>query len=404
MTIEPKSSQDVSDLIIAQIEAELSQTIPLLPKAFIRVLAKALGGVYVLLYKYCGFIFLQLFVDSASNELTTINGKEIRPLNEYGVLVGVGEQTPATAAEFTFRFIPILPTGASTLSGGTPVLSDSNGVTYVTVGDVSYGGGGAPAFEDVTVRAASDQNGGNGAGVIGNLDAGETLSFVAPPANIERDGTIQSVDVVGADEEDIDVYRARIKARFQTPPQGGAYADYAIWGETVAGIVNVYPYTGDPGQVDVYSEVDTSIDSDGIPNAAKLTEVYDAIELDDGGLASRRPANAYVNSLPISRTSFEVQVEGLTVDNETEAQTAIETEVENWFLDREPYIPGWSVGVRKDQISEAAVAGIVNDVVASLGGLFTGVQLLEGAVSGTPFTIRTLTEGEKAKAATVTFT
>jgi hypothetical protein len=192
MTIAPQTSQDVSDLIIAQIEAELSQTIPLLPKAFIRVLAKALGGVYVLLYKYCGFMFLQMFVDSATNDVTTINGRKIRPLNAYGVLVGVGAQTPAVAAELTFRFIPILPTGASTLKSGTPVLSDSNGVTYVTVGDVAYGGGGAPAFEDVTVRAAGDQNGGNGAGVIGNLDAGETLSFVAPPANIERDGTMSA--------------------------------------------------------------------------------------------------------------------------------------------------------------------------------------------------------------------
>lgn len=401
MTIQPQTSQDVSDLVIAQIEAELSQTIPLLPKAFIRVLAKALGGVYVLLYKYCGFIFLQLFVDTATNEVTEINGERIRPLNEYGVLVGVGEQTPATAAEFTFRFIPILPTGASTLASGTPVLSDSNGVTYVTVGDKSYGGGGAPAFEDVTVRAAGDQNGGNGAGTIGNLDAGETLSFVAPPANIERDGTIQSVDVVGADEEDIDVYRARIKARFQTPPQGGAYADYSIWGETVSGIVNVYPYTGDPGQVDVYSEVSTAIDADGIPNAAKLLEVYNAIEVDDGGLASRRPANAYVNSHAITRTAFTVDVENLVVDNETEAQTAITAALEDWFLEREPYIPGWSIGVRKDQIFEAGVAGIVNDVVSSLGGIFTGVQLYEG---GVPFGARILGEGEKCKVTSVSYT
>lgn len=400
MTIQPQSSQDVSDLIIASIEAELSQTIPLLPKSFIRVLAKALGGLYVLLYKYCGFMFLQLFVDTATNEETTINGRKIRPLNAYGVLVGVGAQTAAVAAEYTFRFIPILPTGASTLNSGTPVLSDSNGVTYVTVGDVSYGGGGAPAFEDVTIRAAGDQNGGNGAGVVGNLDAGETLSFVAPPANIERDGTIQTVDVVGVDEEDIDVYRARIKARFQTPPQGGAYADYSIWGETVSGIVNVYPYTGDPGQIDVYSEVTTALDADGIPDAAKLVGVYDAIELDDGSLATRRPANAYVNSLPIARTAFTVEVENLVVDSETEAQTAIDAAVESWFLEREPYIPGWTVGVRKDQITEAGVAGVVNDVVASLGGVFTGVTLKEAAVE---FGIRLLVEGEKCKA-TVSYT
>jgi len=400
MTIQPKTTTDINDLIIAQLESYLSQTIPLLPKSFMRVLAKALAGVFVILYKYCGFIFLQLFVDTASNELTYINGQQLRPLTQYGILVGVGPPTAAVAAEYTFTFTPILPTGADTLESGTPILSDSNGVTYVTVGDKSYGGGGAPVTEDVTIRAAGDQNGGNGAGVIGNLDAGTTLSFVAPPANIERDGVIKSVDVEGTDEEDLEVYKSRIAARFQTPPQGGAYADYSIWGETVPGIVNVYPYTGDPGQVDVYSEVSTALDADGIPNPAKLLEVYNAIEVTDSGLASRRPANAYVNSLPITRTAFVVEVENLVSDNETADQASITSELQSWFLTREPYIPGWSIGVRKDQIFEAGVAGVVNDVVSSLGGIFTGVTLKEG---GVPFGVRILGEGEKAKT-TVTFT
>jgi hypothetical protein len=168
----------------------------------------------------------------------------------------------------------------------------------------------------------------------------------------------------------------------------------------VSGIVNVYPYTGDPGQVDVYSEVTTALDADGIPNAAKLLEVYNAIELDDGGLASRRPVNAYINSLAITRTPFTVEVENLTADNPTEAQTSITAAVQAWFLEREPYIPGWSVGVRRDQIFETGVAGVVNDVVASLGGIFTGVTLKE---AGVPFGARILGEGEKCKA-TVSYT
>lgn len=400
MTIQPTTIQDIDDLIVAQIESTLSQTVPLLPKAFIRVLSKTLGGVYVLLYKYCGFMFLQLFVETMTNDLTEVNGKWIRPLTEMGNLVGIGPPTAAVAAEFDVDVDIILPTGASTLNSGTPLLSDSNGVTYVTVGDLSYGGGGAPATETITVRAAGDQNGGNGAGDVGNLDVGETLSFVAPPANIERDGEISAINVTGVDEETETVYRSRIAARWQTPPQGGAYADYSLWGETVSGIVNVYPYTGDPGEVDVYSEVSTALDVDGIPDAAKLIEVAAAIELDDASLATRRPANAYVNSLPITRTAFTVEVEGLTIDSETAAQTAITAELQAWFLDREPYIPGWSVGVRKDQIFEAAVAGVVNDVVSSLGGLFTGVTLKEG---GAPFSVRTLSEGEKCKA-TVSYT
>lgn len=399
MTLQTQKTQDVIDLIIAQLESALSQTIPLLPRAFNRVLSKALGGVYILLYKYCGFMFLQLFVETATNDETEINGKKIKPLEALGVMMGVGPPTAAVAAELEFTFYPILPTGASTLASGTPILCDANGVIYTTVGDVAYGGGGAPVSETVTIKASGDQQGGNGAGVVGNLDDDTVVSFVSPPANIDRDGIVSDTTVYGVDEEDLEVYKSRIFARFQTPPQGGAYADYSLWGETVAGIVNVYPYTGDPGQVNVYSEVSTDLDADGIPDAAKLAEVAAAIELDDASLASRRPANSYVNSLAITRTAHTVTVAGLTVDNETVAEAAITDAIEDWYLSREPYIAGWSVGVRKDQIYEASVAGVVNDVVSSLGGLFTGVEL---AVGGVPFEITTLGEGEKVKA-TVSF-
>lgn len=395
MTIQPTTITDISDLIINELQTKFNKTLAFLPKAFNRVLAKVLGGVFVVLYKYGGFIFLQMFVETASNEWTEINGKEVKPLTEYGNLVGIGPPTAAVQAEYDMIFYPILPTGASTLKSGTPVLCDINGVTYVTVGDKSYGGGGAPSSETVTVRAASDQNGGNGAGTIGNVPDGAIAAFVAPPANINRNVLLDVATVIATDEEGIDSYRARILARFQTPPQGGAYADYALWSETVSQVANAYPYTGDPGQVDVYIEVNTSVDADGIPPAYVLTNVTNAIEQDLGGLATRRPANAYVNVLAITRTPFVVTVIGLIVDNVTEAQTSITAALQAWFLDREPYIPGWSVGTRKDQIFEAGVAGVVNDVVTSLGGLFTGVTMTEG---GVPFSIRILEEGEKAKA------
>ena len=52
MSLSTPTTQEVGDNIIAQLEASLNQSIPLLPKAFVRVLAKALAGVFILLYKF----------------------------------------------------------------------------------------------------------------------------------------------------------------------------------------------------------------------------------------------------------------------------------------------------------------------------------------------------------------
>src|SRR5690242_16266836 len=93
------TTRAIRDNIVAQLEASLSQTIPLLAKAFAPVLAWALAGAIVITYKYAGFIFLQLFVAHASAEETIVNGKKIRPLIEWGRLFGVGDPNPAQRTE-----------------------------------------------------------------------------------------------------------------------------------------------------------------------------------------------------------------------------------------------------------------------------------------------------------------
>ena len=101
MATQTPTTQELSAAIVGQIEAQIGQTVPLLPKAFIRVLAKVLAAVFITLYKYIGFIGLQLFVRTASGAATVINGKTITPLIEWGRLIGIGDPLKATAAELT---------------------------------------------------------------------------------------------------------------------------------------------------------------------------------------------------------------------------------------------------------------------------------------------------------------
>lgn len=397
MSLITPTTQEISDNIVAQLEASLSQTVPLFPKSFIRVLSKALAGVFILLYKYAGFMFLQMFVSSASNQPTEVNGKIITPLVEWGRLIGVGDPTAATQAQLLVD-ITVEVTGG-TLPSGTQLVNSDNGVTYVTVAAVAL----SASTVQATIRAVSDQVGGGGAGVVGNLSPGAVVSFANPLPNVARNATVDSAVVTGADGESTEAYRQRILDRFQKRPQGGAYADYEQWGEEVEGILNVYPYTSDcPGQVDVYVEatVASSGDPDGTPTAAQLQAVLDSIELDVSGLASRRPAGALVNAFPITRVEFDVQVTGLLVDNLAQVQTDITAAVGDYFASREPFIAGLSILPRKDRVTRSAVSGAVDDIVSAAGGIFGGVTVTASTITIEAYSLGI---GEKAKVGTVSF-
>lgn len=397
MSLQTPTTKEINDNIIAQLEASLNQSVPLLPKSFLRVLAKVLAGVFVLLYKYGGFMFLQMFVRTASAQETIVNGRTVSPLIEWGRLIGVRDPLTATNAELLVDITVENQTGF--LPSNTQLINSDNGVTYITLGTVLLN---APTVQ-VVVKAVSDQSDGGGAGVIGNLDTGSIISFANPLSNVHREAVVVTSTVTGANAESIESYRQRVIDRFQKRPQGGAYADYEIWGEETAGIVNVYPYTSDcPGQVDVYVEatVESSGNADGIPTTAQLQAVLNSIELNQNGLASRRPANALVNTYPITRVGFDVRVTGLQVDNLAQVRDDITTAIEQYFLSREPFIAGLSVLPRRDRVTRSAIGGVVDDIVSAAGGIFSAVVVSRNTLN---VELYSLGVGEKAKAATVSF-
>lgn len=393
MSLQTPTTAEVSANILAQIETDLGQTVPILPKAVLRVVAKVLAAVFILVYRYAAWTFLQLFVSSASWRETTVNGRTIRPLVEWGRLFGVGDPDPGVRAELVTRITVEVQTG--TIPAGAQLIFPSTGVIYITTAAVNLDA----ATKDVTVKAVSDQDGNGGVGAIGNLDPGEVLSFASPLPNVARDTVVQSQAVAGANAESEEAYRDRVFSRAQRKPQGGAYADYRTWGIEVAGIIGIWPYTSaNPGEVDVYVEATaaSSGSPDGIPTGAQLTAVADAIELDVGGKASRRPAGAAVNVLAITRTGFDVTITGLAAEDPAAVEAAIEAAVDEYLRDREPFIVGLTVLPRKDRVTLSAVSGVADEVASVLGATITTVTL---ELSATPIPAYTLGEGELAKLA-----
>lgn len=390
--METPTTRQLSDQIVGQLQASLAQTIPLLPKAFARVLAWVLAGAIVIVYKYAGFIFLQLFVAHASAEETTINGKKVVPLIEWGVLLGVGRPYAATRAEHIVSVKVTNQTGE--LKAGQTLLRSETRVQYQVVATVALN---APVVQ-FRVKAIGDDAGGDGSGSIGNLVADDVLAFATQPANVASTATVVSQVVTGADAETIDAYRARIVRRVQRRPQGGAYADYQSWGEAVPGIVHVYPYAGVlPGTVEIYVEAseESSGSPDGIPTAPQLDAVEAALNLNESGLATRRPVNAALLIDGITRLAFDVQVSGLNPDT-ADIRTAIEDGVDEYLRSREPFIVGLSVLPRDDRVTAAAVSGHVDSIVSALGATVTTVELSPGPAYA-------LGHGEKAKRGSVTY-
>lgn len=397
MSLSVPTTQDLADDILAQIEASLEQTIPILPKAFLRVLAKIFAGAVVILYRYAGFIFLQLFVAHATMRETTINGRIVRPLVEWGRLVGIGDPLEAQRAEHALSVTVVSQVGF--LAAGSQVVDAATGVIHLTTTDVALN---APTVV-VPIRASSDQSGGDGSGSIGNLAPGQSVSFASPTPSIARDAVVIAQTLTGADAETEDAYRARIIRRFQRRPQGGAYADYRDWAEGVAGIVRAWPYTAAaPGQVDVYIEATeaSSGSPDGVPTPAQIAAVENAVLYDEDGQPYRRPANAQTNIHAIFRTAFDVDIVGISATNLPAAQAAIEEAIDDYLRAREPFLVGISVLPRRDRVTLAGVSGVADDAVSALGGTIASVQLL---LSGIPTPAYTLSPGELAKLGSVTY-
>ncbi|AAQ96489.1 hypothetical protein [Vibrio phage VP16T] len=387
------TTQSISDNIVAQISSQLGQGAPIFAKAFTRVLARALSGVVVTLYRYGGFMFLQMFIRTASNQPVTINGQTLTPLAEWGRILGAGPQRAAVQAQLDLS-VNVVTQGGVLASGEQ--LQGPNGIIYITTGDTLLNS------QSVTVRvtAAGDQQGGDGSGTVGNLANGAVLNFVQPLAALQPMGTVSATVRTGIDAETTEAYRARIDERTQRRPLGGAPVDYPLWAETSSAVLNAYPYTGNtPGTVAVYIESSTEVD--GIPTNDQLLEARTAINQSPNGRRNRAPVGTLVNTFPITRETFNVSVSGLNVDNPADVRRDISNAVAEYFMQREPFITGVTTGVRRDQITQIAVGGVVEGIVTAAGGTLTGVALTNS--SGDPVVSRILPQGAKAKLGAINY-
>lgn len=401
--IPKKTAKEISDEITAALEAEFNQQIPLL-RGFNRKLAKTIGGMYFNFQKLGLSILAQMHPATASLKDIELGLITINPLKLWGELVDIQHKT-GQRAQRTVE-VSVITIGGTLASGELIVNADTQ-IVYQVVGDVPLD---APTVQ-ATIKATR-------VGTIGNVDSGTILYFVNAPDSVEKAVTvIKASSIDGTDPETEAQLRERIRERFLARPQGGAIADYKLWAEEVEGVLNAYPYSGwsgpdvpdgSAGQVFIF--VESSVDPNGIPDPIPgplLQAVRDHIEYDETGIANRRNINAVVRVFPISRTTFDVTINGLstigmTTEDIAAAKSVVESGLADFMLSRDP---GGQSGYttllpRKDIVSNSEVGGVAGRVVASYGGAITGVSI---SVEGIDQSVYYLQEGEKAKLGNVTW-
>jgi uncharacterized phage protein gp47/JayE len=390
---ENKTIAEIRDLLINSFQEKFNMVFRLLPKSFVRVISIVFAGIFVTLNKQIGWLFLQLYPETAYWGTVTILGMKIRPLVKWGILIGVGE--PRTGSQWTGNITVSVTHLGSTLSAGTQLKSDISGMLYITGDGITL----ESAVEIVPITCAEN-------GTAGNLEAGDTLSFVSPLGTVQRTAVVSDVTSYAIEDETEAEYRARVENHFRNPPLGGALSDYRRWASDVSGVLNTYPYqdTESASGVLIYVAGVPSIFPDRIPAADLLRQVGRACTYDpETGKATRKPLTAvidpsndetYQNVKPIRGTLFDVYIDGIAGVPVSDFGDAALPVIKNYFFGREPYIRGLSDDNNKTNIvSRNNVMSAVDQVSIGLKAEFGNVSLY---LNGDLVSAYTLGKGELA--------
>jgi len=243
--------------LIARAEADIETRLPgadaRLRRSNLNVLARVHSGAAHGLYGYLDWIARQVLPDTAESEM----------LERHASIWKV----PRLAAAPAIGAVVFTGTNGATIPVGTPLLR-SDGAEYVTTAEGVVAGGSV----EVGVTASA-------VGQVGNAVAASVLNLEAPIAGVNSTATVTAGALTGgADIESDDSLRARLLARIQAPPHGGASHDYVAWALEVAGVTRAWCYPQELGLGTVTVRFVRDDDASPIPDAGEVAAVQAYID------------------------------------------------------------------------------------------------------------------------------
>ena len=381
----PTTAQQTADNL-SRFESKLAQNAPLNDKAFLRVISVLEAVLFTTLFKNSIDQIKQVLAITAGETGLTVLGAE------YGV--------PRKVAVSTNLTITLPGINGTIIPNTIDFVGDANGLRYRVDTSATVTGG----IATISVTA-------NDPGAVGNLNNGDTLTIGTQVPGADTVATVLQTDTVGADEEDLELWRQRILDIERAPGGGGNAADYRNWAQEVAGVARAFPFAGNPVTLfspdtpperTVYVEATSDVDPDGVPTQTLLDAVRASISNDPITGLSRPPLGLTDGTLfvePIVRLEFFVVVAGLNVDAglETAIKESISTQLDQYFSSLQPFVDGVDPTlIRNDSITDLTVSNVVQDVLVGSGGFAQNVSFNLG---GNTLTEYALAQNEVAKLA-----
>lgn len=353
-----KTIKEIYDEFIANytiMRAKYGDNTPLLEKALVKSIGYAIAAIAAGLWRMALYIYKQCFPQTC----------DLTILKLWGELIGVNYLYGKT----TNLNIRLSDVSADYLPSGTVFKDLESGLIYKTISQAAR----KDNLINVIVACSTP-------GPDGNVSVGTVLNIANPLDGIPSVATVTSVTIEGSNDEDVEVYRKRVMAKFRNKAQGGSALDYYNWALEVPGIVDVLVYTLSEGVVSLYLVAEGtrnkrnpsgSIKPNPFPNwvegefkefegTGQLLQVANAIEGSEPGLHDRRPVTAKVRLLNPNYTPFSISITNLS-------NVAFNQEIKNALIDaldaKRPNVKVLNYKVSNSKINRLALSAVVSEII-----------------------------------------
>lgn len=293
--------QKLSD-IISRVQGDIESRLPgadsKLARSNLNVISISFSGALKSLYDFVEYHAKQIHVSSADSE----------HLSAHATTWGVERK----AASFATGIATFNAVNGSVLPAET-IIQRSDGLEYVVTQNATA------SNDTLNVHLRSVE-----AGLNGNAVASVKLGLISPIVGIESNGSVNQNGISGGTEEESDEsLRSRVIERIQTPPNGGASADYITWAKEIAGVTDAWVYPGrrGVGTVDLAFIMKNNQNSI-LPTNSDIQNVQNHID-------TVRPVTADVDVISLNSVALDLDIR-LTPDN-ANVRAAVELEIKDYL-------------------------------------------------------------------------
>lgn len=339
--------KEIYSKIINDYETRLSVSFPAWGRFYIKSHAAVNAAIFYMIFLRNYFVYKNMLPDTADS---TANGGT---LERWGLIV-LG-RLPFKATQGVYTITGVGDNG-TTIPVDTSFVCARNGEIYTNVVAFTFSSGNT-TFDITSVNGGSDVR----------MVVGDELSLVSPIANVDREFTVVGEVTQPQDSENLDLYRDKVLDAFRYQSRGGAAADYRFWANSVAGVREVYPYTGIPlPNVNLFIEASTG---NGVPSSALINDVKAVIE-------PERPLGIFVNYFPVFFVNTDITINN-SVTLTTSEKTLITNDIISYLYNKRPFIQATDV-VQNDIINKNEIIGVIQNTTPSV--VFGNIDVLMNGV------------------------